>query len=348
MSKFLKLLFLFLTPFILLIFNYMLFFKKSEGDLNRLGKVVFDPDYRTQFQHQFNKPKLYFELSPQVLKTSDSVGILTLGDSFSDQNNYGYQNYLSSFQHLKVYNLDKKFIPKNNQIEFAFALKNENILYSMNVKYLILQVVEREFVRRGTEINMNQIIPLHYFDLDRTISEVPKNSDLNIIKDIFRFPLYNSFYNFHNKGLISPVYKMKLKSKLFTTRDQELFFFEGDIDNLIFNDFNNIQKLNDNLNFLSDELNKNNIKLIVLPAPDKYDLYQDFIADNPLPDNNFFDMFNELKKNYIYINSKKLLKNYLNNGKKDVYFADDTHWSPIASKIIAKEISELIKLDSNH
>ena len=107
----------------------------------------------------------------------------------------------------------------------------------------------------------------------------------------------------------------------------------------------------DTFNLLSEKLIEHytsNLKekgviLIVLPAPDKYDIYCKFIDKNIFPKNNFFDYMKEEKKEYLYINSKDLLLEHVDNGAKDVYFADDTHWSPIASKIMAKKIYEELK-----
>ena len=39
----------------------------------------------------------------------------------------------------------------------------------------------------------------------------------------------------------------------------------------------------------------------------------------------------EMQKNYIYINSKEVLLKAIRNGVLDVYYADDTHWSPYCS-----------------
>ena len=47
--------------------------------------------------------------------------------------------------------------------------------------------------------------------------------------------------------------------------------------------------------------------------------------------------------NLGYINSKDLLLEHINKCEKDIYFADDTHWSPISSLIIAKEIYHKLK-----
>ncbi|WP_278020214.1 hypothetical protein [Flavobacterium ginsengisoli] len=79
-----------------------------------------------------------------------------------------------------------------------------------------------------------------------------------------------------------------------------------------------------------------------MPAPDKYDLYYDYILDKTnFPKPLFFQYLGFLKKDYIYIDSKRKLLDQL-EVKKDMYFYDDTHWSPVASKIIANEIDKVV------
>jgi len=56
----------------------------------------------------------------------------------------------------------------------------------------------------------------------------------------------------------------------------------------------------------------------------------------------FFDLMKQMDKNYGYIDSKAILSQALQT-KKDIYFFDDTHWSPWGSQLIAKEISNMIQ-----
>ena len=107
------------------------------------------------------------------------------------------------------------------------------------------------------------------------------------------------------------------------------------------NEDHNIKRLNEVVNYISDRLKEKNITLIFLPSPDKYDFYYDYIKNKgeftkPL----FFEKLDTYKKNYIYIDSKKLLSYSID---KDIYFFGDTHWSPIASKIIANQIINVIE-----
>ncbi len=129
----------------------------------------------------------------------------------------------------------------------------------------------------------------------------------------------------------------------FAVNENNLLFLFKDLSNLEGNnDFSSVQKLNNILNDLSNKLKSKKVKLIVLPAPDKYGLYYDYIADKTkFPRPLFFNHLSVLKKDYIYIDSKKILSAHL-EVEKDIYFYDDSHWSPVASKIISNEIKKAI------
>ena len=52
----------------------------------------------------------------------------------------------------------------------------------------------------------------------------------------------------------------------------------------------------------------------------------------------FFELLREQPKEYVFVDTKKLLTEEVNKGEKDVYYADDTHWSWKASKKIAESM----------
>ena len=106
-----------------------------------------------------------------------------------------------------------------------------------------------------------------------------------------------------------------------------------------------VSSLNDILNDLSNKLKNKGIKLIVLPSPDKYNVYYDYIIEKTkYPKPLFFEHLDKTEKKYLYVNSKKKLIDAVRR-KKDIYFYDDTHWSPWASKLISDEIYKLINSD---
>ena len=60
----------------------------------------------------------------------------------------------------------------------------------------------------------------------------------------------------------------------------------------------------------------------------------------------FFHYFEKFPKKYIYINSKQILKSEFKD-KKDMYFFDDTHWTPFSSMIIANRLKNIINRNNN-
>lgn len=86
--------------------------------------------------------------------------------------------------------------------------------------------------------------------------------------------------------------------------------------------------------------------MIVLICPNKYDLYYNYITQNgECPKPLFFTYWNNVHKHYIEIESMKILSDAVKT-QKDVYFYDDTHWSPVSSQSIAKNIMEVINKNS--
>jgi len=99
----------------------------------------------------------------------------------------------------------------------------------------------------------------------------------------------------------------------------------------------NILKINEQFNYVAKKLKTLNIKLYFMVCSDKYDLYYDYIQDNKHIKNNFFDLFRPLKKDYYFVDTKKILLPLLKDGVKDVYWIDDTHWSKKASEAVCSD-----------
>lgn len=332
----------FSLPFIVAIIGFKIFYTKSGGDLNRLGKIPFKSDYRDIFKEDFNLTKVFDEFSEINISVNNKFKFLTIGDSFSNQKQYGYQNYLMKLDNTSLMNFNSKSF--ENPIQFLNNIINGGLFDKLNVEYVILQNVEREFTGRGLNINHSSAITIN--DLKSIkLEQFPKerfeiSTEIDEIKKFYR---YSFFYNFDDRAYDSKVYRMNLSQKLFSTRNNELVFYFGDISFMKNVNEKNVSVLNCELNILSRKLSKLNIKLIVLPSPDKYDLYYNYILDNDYPINNFYTFLRKEKKDYIFIDTKKLLIQQLENGEKDVYFADDTHWSPKASKKVAEHILSVIQ-----
>jgi len=344
MNRFLYTILVFISPLIILIGITKLCFTKTDGDLNRLGKISIDKNYRDQFKKDFNQPQNYIELSTINSYNTNKFNILTIGDSFSQQRSHSYQNYLTN-DSLSVVNFDTRAYntPSYNPIDFAYKLANGDTFNKLHIKYLILQSVERSITTRSEKLNHNSTITIKQLESFKKTNNNNNNTlHTENYSDYLKFPIYSFLYHFFDNAIFSPIHQKSINKEIFST-DNKLLFLENDLIALTKN--NNLKlvtQLNNELNTLAKKLKEKNITLIVLPCPDKYDIHYDYITTKNKPEPLFFNHMKKLRKEYIYIDSKKILKKHIDIGIKDVYFVDDTHWSPIGAKIIASAINEAI------
>lgn len=346
---------LFVVPFFLLFLLNFKYYNDDKGDLLRLGYIadIYDYDYRKVFKKEFERKINYTLFSELNLKKQNNFAVFTIGDSFSEQGVISYQNYFANNSSLKVLHYDR-FLHEN-PIETINGFLNGNVLDNIKVDYIILQSVEREFVNRGIVFNkkskinndsLTTLINKHKEKSQEVLKE--KTKDAFFCRETINFALKAICYNFDDNAYSSKTYQVKIKQNLFSTNNHNLLFLDDDYEALsINNNLSYIKTLNNELNMLAKRLKERGIKLIVLPSPDKLDFYyDDILNNNKYPKPLFFETMRSLHKNYIYIDSKKILKENTSN-IKDVYFYDDTHWSPIASKTIADKIKSEIENSAN-
>ena len=335
----------FVVPFSIMYFISLLFYTDSENpDLLRLGYIPnLNKNYYNKFL--FDKNKESDKLSKHSKK---KYKILTIGDSFSEQL-FSYKNILA--KDFSILHVDR-FISKN-QIQALINLTNGDFFDNINVEYVILQHVERYIIDNVQNIKLDKRLDCSEIDSliqDFTRKQLVENTDVEkyklFSKTTLKFPLYHFPRFFFQKNYLSngEVFNVEMNSNsFFSNNSNKLIFYNYDLaSTIVNNDKKNVNRLNRIFNLISRKLSKRNIKLIILPSPDKYDFYYDYIIENknfrkPL----FFDLMKNSKKEYIYIDSKEILKSYVKS-KPDLYFYDDTHWSPVASKIIADEIIDVV------
>lgn len=342
--------------FIFVIYNFAIwnFFTKDilyneknmySGDLARMS-------YLSNFVHM-RETKVNLEkqhISKEEYK-NEKIDIITIGDSFSNGNVGGenpyYQDYLATKKNLNVLNLQ---ILNNtrNYIETIFVLLNSGFLEKADVKYVLIESVERN-ISKSLEIGVDEYKSLSIDELSNIYkfstnkhnlvdnNYLPPKEFIN--NGNFKFLLYNVLYNFSDHAFISKVNKQKLNKELFSIKGgKDLLFYEADLKSINRNSIENITAVNDNLNKLAQKLKEKKIQLIFMPAVNKYDLYSSFIVNNKYPLDPFFDRMRTLEKNYIFIDTKDILLQQLNKGGKDIYYIDDTHWSYKGSDVITDEI----------
>jgi hypothetical protein len=337
---------LFLLPIIGLYAFLKVFYTTDKGDILRVGYIADShKNYRDIFKNEFDR-KVYFTLLSDLdLDKPHEFTVMTIGDSFSEQKQFGYKNYLAEKEGISLLHYDS-FL-HDNPIQTLSDMLNGDLLDKVNVKYIILQSVERHFAARIKDFDDDSKLTIDsvknaigkYIPPTETPDEAKFFSDL-----ILKFPLYNIKYKFDDNAYDSDIYKVKTNSQLFSVPEHDMLFFFEDLINFPAHDNPElIEKLNNQLNILDKKLKARNITLIVLPCPDKSDFYYNEITNKEAyykPA--FFEQMDKKPKQYIYIDAKKVLQTKM-NGRKDAYFYDDTHWSPWSAKIIADTLSGHIK-----
>ena len=152
------------------------------------------------------------------------------------------------------------------------------------------------------------------------------------------------FYRFLGTN---PIYTAQLSRPLFGGEEPSKLYFYNDDVKLGFN-VTEVQqkKVVECFEKVIELAHKQGVNLIILIAADKYDMYQDFIQDNPYP----VKTLNEDIRRWMpaddehLIFSKDILHPLLEDNVMDVYLFNDTHWSPASSKVIADAIIKRLKL----
>lgn len=343
MKKFILRTIIFLLPILILhLYNSKIKYENI-GDLTRIGNIRFDNKFTKTLLFKESKIKIkYIDYTKSSL--NESFSILTIGDSFNNQNEFGYNNYLAQDPNYKVLHYNG-VLKNNNQIQTLIGMLNGNIFESNKIKYVLLENIERQIIDNiksidfNYKINRNEIINFHKNnDLKKNkIDLFPKNTAIKITLNSFKYFISNqSIFN-------KKVYKVALTDNFFSVQDSTLLFYFYDLASTkINNNINNIVYLNKILNDIEYKLSKKGVKLIYLPCSDKYDFYYNYIKNNNTLDKPmFFDLFRTLKHNFFVIDSKYILTKEIKR-QKDLYFYEDTHWSPNATKLIANEISKKI------
>lgn len=145
------------------------------------------------------------------------------------------------------------------------------------------------------------------------------------------------------RGYANPIKSAQLSKPCFSCegREDELYFYVDDLKNMHLTDAS-AKIVSTKLDSLFEFARSKNIDLYVLIAADKYDVYQEDIIDNQYPPKT---LLKELEQQYQHPNliiSRDTLYDMVQNNILDVFWANDTHWSPVGAEAVAEQILKYI------
>ena len=302
------------------------------GDLGNLGYFYINKGQTNSGKKLYeNKVDQYHE------SIQEKYNILTIGDSFSQQGFDGYQNYLGNKLGERILNYPdprgKGYCPE----EIALYLLNNDIYTNLGCKTVIIETVEREFVQHI--LSFRDITNIDYsIDNEDNISKNASKKKRDYLMETFKYIKYHLYKSKR------PVKEAQLSIDCFSAPPYKtLYFYNDDLWKLSITEeeYNTIW---DRLNNLHKRFQEKGINLYYLIAPDKYDVYQPYIVNNPYAPKTVID---QLEKNGInqlewLINPRNKFREMISSGVKDVYRIDDTHWSTIASETVSNIIANKI------
>ncbi len=316
----------------------------NTGDLMRLALIKGGPEYRDSICLNL-LPRVYYESvdNDSVMRAS-TRDVLVIGDSFSHGGGVGkegdYVNYLAhdSERHVTVYTpLDPTL---SSPMQIAYDLLKLGGVDSTCIKNLVVQEVERYVVGRHIEFTTQHtsLARPEPKTVQNTAPATPnaEASPLLRVKD----------YIFYHCFGANPIYDEKLRQPMVGgAQPDRLYFYNEDVKFGIDVDDKALQKVKDCFDAVIDLAKERGVNLVILIACEKYDMYQDFILDNPYPAKTLNEdiakwMAPELDR---FVIAKQVLHPLLEQGVKDVYLFNDTHWSPASSRLIAAEVAKKLK-----
>lgn len=338
-SKVFFIIFIIFLGFNFLIWNFIVKDSLKGGDLSRMS-----------YNSSFVTKKIVDNISTSKFINfnnyhGEEIDLLTIGDSFSNSLDIPYQKFIGEKNNIKVLNISK-LENTENYLETIYLLLNTGFLEEKKVKYILIESVQRQVIKRflkkidisiNTEKDISNLIKN-----SKVIYSKKSNSDISFINNLnFNAFLYSVLYRFDDNAFFSKVYINTLNKNMFSNllMNNILLFYRDDIKNLYMEESNNIIKINNQLNKLSLTLEMKNIQLIFMPAVNKLNLYYEYLEEKKYPKSYFFEEFRVLKKNYQFIDTKKILKEEIKNGTLDIFYLDDTHWSYKASEAIINKIN---------
>ncbi|MDH4945503.1 hypothetical protein [Sulfurimonas sp. C5] len=322
------------------LYTSKIFGRTDDMYIGDIGRMSYQVDSLFPRKLEYTLPKRLINSTPYH---DESIDVLTIGDSFSNAATGGtnpyYQDYLSTKYNLKVLNIMNITNQGHRLFETIVSLYNNGWLQTHKPKLIIIESAQRGVYERfakdfdWTQKQFN-ITPL-ITSIKTNDSYIPNLKQINTAN--YKFLYYGIKYTFNQRAQ-KDVVKMTLNKPLFSTPTYKtnLLFHYSDVQN-IKNDPKRVMLINKNFNHLAKILKPLNIKLLFLVAPDKYDVYYDYIENNKFQKNLFFKLINPLKKEYLFIDSEKILKDKLSHNTLDLYYSDDTHWSYKASDAITND-----------
>lgn len=319
---------------------------KQTGDLEFVYCFTADdkPEgYRSSIIYEEPLHELRNDVYYEEQTSCDTLRYMLIGDSFSHQSGIGYIDYCASYLQQEVTNI---MHIGENPFQNAINLLNTGFFERHNTEVLVIESVARSLFWRIEELDFNTNISLNHI-LAPTPSESTNEGEG---KGTFQFSEFNSklkrIYNIIAMKLTKEieVIELEVEEGLFSSGCTTLYAHNDDVE-LLKGTYEPLELSKDlaTLKKLEELFANKGVTLYIYIIADKYDVYQSFAKNNPYPAVDRLDILTQNIKNERFINTKDILLPHLHNRTQDLYYIEDTHWTPIGAKIAGEALAKELK-----
>ena len=331
MRRFLIKVSVFSIPLLIFVACYFYVVANMTGDLGTIGMIPFG-NYEVGEKPDFAG---YYEC--YSIEDARDAEIVVIGDSFSEQHENSFENYLGKALGKKVCHLYIKKRITNPCAAANYLIENDLL---PNCKVLVLESGERQAVWRLCNC---------FKDVKIEFKSPGNGSDEGL--DISKYLNISKMSSFLKLSLNidDPVVRMPLDGDYFSGKWADRLYFYASKDDgggdLWYLDCSDAlcDKAKDNLLKLRQKASDKGIDFYFLMPAGKLDMYFDKIVDNPYPANLVVERFSDMDTTW-FVDGRKILTPLVESGVKDVYLKNDTHWSRLGAEVVGCRLARLIEL----
>lgn len=332
MRSFIYKVLLFTLPFFALYALNWLQPYNERGDLARMSMRYQNPALKKRTLATY-APGDSTVLESRRSPSDTSFDLFTIGDSFFEQGPYSTGGYLAQKGH-RVLHFDGGF--HNDPVQTLWTLLQAGYFDSVHAPVVVLETAERLVVQRC--VNFDPEVQLDLGPLTTEYLRTPPSKSPTFFSTQTVKALYNTLaFEFEETlpGCDAVVAHAELDD-LFSAHDRRLLFLKAD--HQVAGRFNpevHPQRMDKVFTQLGRALKAQGMDLFVVIAPDKLDMYYTTLTNKhkwnqPV----LFDYTEWMSQSgeYHFVPTKQVL---LAKGLRDLYYYDDSHWTPKAEQALA-------------
>lgn len=328
------------------LFSIMFYMEPLNEELTRMGGYLENDYGWNSPQEHFPKP--LFKLAKSFDDYNKYYDVVVIGDSFSNNESSGWQNYFVNETGLSLISFDMKFIGINE-------ILNSSIFKDKPPKIFIYESVERNILSRHPSCNSDRDIRKYNINLNLNIQ--PLNANIEV-KYRSRESLsieglnVSSAINYTKKSISRNIFGMDT-TEITNFKLNKSGMFSSDINDslLILNrDFKLMNATAEKISIaqcsllaMQSKIRKSNkTEFVALIFPDKTTVYSEYFIDKTYSNISIIDRLERTKG----LNITSLVNDYkssVKNGAIDFYLPNDSHCGYMGYKLAGKALFKVIK-----